>query len=598
MSKYLYKRSDGRSPYWHVRLNAPTEIHDLLPADEREIRKSTGTADKHKAKLVAARIEAKYRQEWEALRATKRDTASEGALQAIVLSESLVSQICGARLSIWQYNDDKARLEDGIDNEDLQEMEDFCAYSDSTMRSILAQGRHSPEWEHVIDRVEQWCEDLDYRVDPTDPLFPQLVRQFAATEKQVQHILQLRNQGEAVDFPKPELAKARLSAMVEAYTSHRQHNVGRKTFTTNLSIWQRFIDFSGDTPLDTVTSNSIYCFLEDRIQAEKKPWSQGYAHGRVKNALKEFFALARTLNLMSAPNPVLALEILPKLAPELVAKQNKPRSPYSTEQLSALFASDWYDPAATHWTGKMRDDLAARYWAPLISLHHGMRVREVVQLHSHDFRFEGALLMTVQEDLSGTESSHLPKRTLKNGSTTRTIPVHPTLIQLGFWDFLTAIQQQHPTGAPLFPSAIPYTDGKNPLWGRAYEQAFLRHVRDRLGFGKGLGNHSFRHTIEDKLKATYLQYGVWPPGLPQFYTGRKLPRDSDKDYVRLQSSEIDYGKGYDAANILDFVKQIAFEDVTFPPPFNSWLDGRSPVSPALLRASQRPSSPRFQSVSR
>ncbi|MGR5342315.1 hypothetical protein ACPV50_20665, partial [Vibrio astriarenae] len=88
------------------------------------------------------------------------------------------------------------------------------------------------------------------------------------------------------------------------------------------------------------------------------------------------------------------------------------------------------------------------------------------------------------------------------------------------------------------------------LWGRAYEQAFLRHVRERLAFGPGFGNHSFRHTIEDKIRDAQLLEGVWPAGLSQFYTGRKLPRDSDKTLLRLQGSEIDYGKGYNPMHMV------------------------------------------------
>ncbi|QQX85284.1 hypothetical protein JJQ59_04910 [Cupriavidus necator] len=590
MPNYLYKRSDGRSQNWYVRLTAPTEIHPLLEPAQHEIRQSTGTPDRQKAKAVAARLEAEYRQRWEALRATQRDAPGHASLQSVGLTASLITQICGARLGSWSLTDDFERIEqDGLDDESLQHIEGFCALTDATMRSILAQGRRSSHWDPVVKSILEWGEDLGYDIEPTDPLFPQLVRGFAAAERQAHAIIRLRNGGETPAFPLQEEAKPRLSEMKAAYTTHKEGKVGRKTFTTNLSIWQRFVDFSGDVPLDSVTSGLVYRFLDDRLHTDQQPWSANYALGRAKNTLKEFFGLARTLSLMTVPNPVLALEIQPALSAEQAEARKRPRYPFATAQLNTLFASDWYVPTSPSFTGNMRQDLAARYWAPLICLFHGLRVREVVQLHSHDISVvEGVLLMTIQLDLTGTESSEGAERTLKNASTQRTVPVHPELIRLGFAEFVDTVRQRHAVGAPLFPSAVPNPDSKNPLWGRAYEQAFLRHVRQRLGFGPGFGNHSFRHTVEDKIRDVQLLQGVWPAGLSQFYTGRKLPRDSDKLLLRLQGSEIDYGKGYNPVNVVKYIQRITYEQVTLPLPFTTWLAGQAAVDPKLLRKNQSP----------
>jgi integrase len=588
MPKYLYKRSDGRSPNWHVRLTPPSEIHHLLPSSELSIRKSTGTPDRKKAQAVAARIEAKYRQEWEALRARIHDLTDKIALPTVGLTDSLITQICGARLASWSLTDNGERIEnEGLDDEELQDIEQFCELSDAAMRSILAKGKRSSDWDDVVENILEWCKNLGYLVETTDPLFPRLVRSFADAEKTAQAIIRQRNAGDAAVFPTPELAKPRLSEMVEAYTAHKEGNVGRKTFTTCLSIWQRFIDFCGDIALDAVTSELVYRFLDDRLHTAQQPWSANYALGRAKNTLKEFFALARTRSMMTSANPVLALEITPKLSVVQAAERARPRHPYSAEQLDTLFASDWYVPTSSRFTGKMRRDLAARYWAPLICLFHGLRVREVVQLHSHDISVvEGVLLMTIQLDLTGTESSDAVERTVKNESTKRTVPVHPILIELGFADFVDTVRQRHTVGAPLFPSAVPDPNSKAPLWGRAYEQAFLRHVRERLAFGPGFGNHSFRHTIEDKIRDAQLLEGVWPAGLSQFYTGRKLPRDSDKTLLRLQGSEIDYGKGYNPMHMVGHIRRIEYKDVTLPPAFATWLAGATAVDPTLLRQNQ------------
>ena len=131
-------------------------------------------------------------------------------------------------------------MSEGLSTEDLEHIDEFCRLSDGAMRSILAQGKHSASWDHVIEQVVEWCIDLGSNVETSDPFFPQLVRQFADTEKQANQIISARNQGENPVFPVIEPEKPRLSAMLEHYTRHRESKVGRKTFTTNVSIWKRF----------------------------------------------------------------------------------------------------------------------------------------------------------------------------------------------------------------------------------------------------------------------------------------------------------------------------------------------------------------------
>lgn len=119
------------------------------------------------------------------------------------------------------------------------------------------------------------------------------------------------------------------------------------------------------------------------------------------------------------------------------------------------------------------------------------------------------------------------------------------------------------------------------MWGRAYEQRFVPFVRDVLAFGSGYGNHSFRHTLEDCLRDIQLDE-VWPAGLPQFYTGRSLPSDKDKEFFREQGSERLYGEGFDPNRILRYVEKIRYDNLKHPQPFAVWLDGRPAVDSRLV----------------
>lgn len=326
---------------------------------------------------------------------------------------------------------------------------------------------------------------------------------------------------------------------------------------------------------DSVKAVDVYAFLEARMRAEVKPWSMSRAHGIVKRSLREVFDLARTWGLMSGENPIIALRVLPRLSPAEERARSRPRYPFTGFQLTTLYRSDWYDPTATRWRGKMRQDLGARYWVPLICMLHGNRVREVLQLVVSDMRSAGGLpVVEFREEIDGQGpmfgESGIARR-LKTRSTSRVVPLHPQLLTLGLMAFVEQRQKDDGPNAVLFPSSLPNSGGRAPMIGRAYEQAFLRFVRDELGFGNGYGNHSFRHQLEDRIRAAQTPRRRWPPGLAQAYTGRKRLREVDRGVIDEEGSEAAYGHGYAPMTMLKYTSTIPLEDVTFPAPYLEWL---------------------------
>ena len=284
----------------------------------------------------------------------------------------------------------------------------------------------------------------------------------------------------------------------------------------------------------------------------------------------EAFGLARTSGLMTAPNPVDAMEVDPRLTEAEESKHRKPRYPFSALQLNKLFASGWYNPSnISDFRGKMQGDLGARYWVPLIGLFHGNRVREALQLTAGDLSHDGdIMLLTFQTEIDGdgTEGvtddamASLKKlRSLKNAATRRTVPVHPELLALGLQSSSKRAKSEGPS-ALLFRRACRSLVA-SALLGRAYEQAFLRYVRDRLGFGSGFGNHSFRHQLEDRIRAAQGVIARWPPGLAQQYVGRTRTRDADREILLTEGSEAHYGAGYPARVVLEWIARLDVSDV-------------------------------------
>lgn len=584
MPPYLSLREDGRSRNFYVRLVAPSAVQPYLPKSEHTFRKSTGTADRERAVVVASELIAAKRKEWFAL---LQSVKMENSTVPTTLNSRLIQQIAGARLQSWVETDRLERFGDeGIDEEELAAMDEFCRYTDTVMRSVLAQAKGSSKWSHVVADVLEWCSTLGYEIESSDPQFPLLVRAFAKAERSAQQFIASRNRGDEPDEVKVvEPAGTCLSEMTTRFIEWKSKSAGPKPVSMAVSIWNRFIAFKGDVFLNDVSSNDIFEFFSERLFTDTAPWSQGYVNGHAKRALNDFFLLAQTLSLMSVDNPVANLKLMPKLSDKEMKSRLKPRYPFSNRKLNILFASNWYKPNSSRFTGKLRDDLAVRFFGPLIGALHGSRIREVLQLMTGDvLEVDGVLCFKFQieipeGDFDSSEAVRtepatdveLPERNLKNSSVLRTIPVHPKLIELGFGKFVSERRKVFGPAEPLFPSSVPNPGGKSPMWGRAFEQSFLRYVRDTLNFGSGYAYHSFRHQFEDRIRDSQAVEGVWPAGLGQFLSGRKLSRDADRAFFRDVGSEGAYGLGYRASSLLPYLEKLDFRGIEFPKPFYEWL---------------------------
>ncbi|APA84099.2 hypothetical protein BJG93_00790 [Paraburkholderia sprentiae WSM5005] len=575
MSVKLIPHPGGRSRHWYVDISVPAALHDIVGTGR--IRRSTHTPDRVRALAEGARIEAQLRAEWAARAGNETRTPAGPPLgdgphvlnrlpsspdripaQPVALFPALIWGICAMRMA-----------QPGKREVDV--------------RTLSREDRTQDQYhDGLLNRALGYAKDVACLIAPDDPLLPDCVLAFAETERTNHDAISAIGNRNGARFDATEPPCALLSAMIPVYQDYKSGSVDARSVSKAVSVWNRLMAFVGDVPLGEVTAHDIYRFLDDRLHAENRPWSQTYVDGFAQRTLREMFALARTHGHMHADNPLNHLETTPKISKREEKARKRPRFPYTVAQLNTLFASDWYDPNATQWRGKMATDLALRYWGPPISLCHGPRVREMTQLLNSDFMVcENVLLMTIQLELMASDDAtpesipQLPERKLKSESARRTLPVHPQLLALGFADFVRDSQAKHPPGTPLFPSAVPDEGGKAPLWGRAYEEAFLRFVRDWLGFGPGYGNHSFRHLFEDRVRDAQVINGTWPAGLGEFLSGRRLPRDADKGIFRQQSSAIDYGNGFIAAHVQRFIAQIDFAEVVFPPAYREWLACRT-----------------------
>lgn len=130
-------------------------------------------------------------------------------------------------------------------------------------------------------------------------------------------------------------------------------------------------------------------------------------------------------------NPCTGLRV-----PDYVARRDK-RLPFSTAQLKAIFSAPLYtgcrDDRHGYAVPGPERPKNARFWIPLVSMFAGLRLNEACQLDVADVRRIEDIDCFVITERSDEEDND---KRLKTTASERVVPVHATLIDLGFLDFV------------------------------------------------------------------------------------------------------------------------------------------------------------------
>ena len=139
----------------------------------------------------------------------------------------------------------------------------------------------------------------------------------------------------------------------------------------------------------------------------------------------------------------------------------------------------------------------SNYWSPLISVFSGMRLNEICSLYLDNI---------IQEKVNGRkkiwcfnilEEPDRPDKHLKTLSSKRVVPIHDTLIDLGFIEFVELLKKRHTNRQRLF-QELKYGEGS---YIRNVSYFFNKKYLTLLGLKTDKKNfHSIRHTVIDHLK--------------------------------------------------------------------------------------------------
>lgn len=155
---------------------------------------------------------------------------------------------------------------------------------------------------------------------------------------------------------------------------------------------------------------------------------------------------------------------------------------FSPQDLEAIF----------HRTHVARFTEPHKFWVPLIGLFSAMRVNEICQLFAADVQTE----TVVDPDGHRHEiaffniSDAREGQSVKSVHSRRLIPIHSTLIKLGFLQYVADVRASG--SVHLFPGLTWGQGGP----GRVVSRWFNKHLRKRCGvLDKTKSLHSLRHTV-------------------------------------------------------------------------------------------------------
>lgn len=587
---HLYQQST--SSVWSIRLEPPKELKQLDPK-AKAYRKSLGTRDVKKAQQLAGQLIPSIRKNWELRIQQLQSIRTLPVLTDIpilsqpvprALDSTLISQLLATRTQSWAYTDNYERSE-GCSDDEISEQQSFAEQSISAFSQVALKGAKASTWISCVEEALDWADNCGYAIDSTDPQLNAYVLAFSKNELRLQQRILKIIKGDEVElvdnYIPPDIFQAppekeenyTWEKAINDYQSYQKNTLKNKTLGTELNTINSLKEYLKSKDIESITSKDIFDFFKFKLDNDN--WSNDRVNRHGKNTLKKFFSHCITQNSLKI-NPIENLQTLPKISREEEKLHERPNKPFTDEQVSEIFSSEWYKNKKL-FRGSLSKDSGARYWIPLIMLFHGFRVTEACQLHKENIKiYEGIpcfnTILTDEIELNKEFIKYKEAFSLKTSSTGRLIPIHPILLELGFMDFI----KHNKNKFFLFSSCIPEENSNSPKFGRAFEQAFLRFIRFSLEMDKGFGNHSFRHLIEDKIRIANKLSQPWPPGVSQQYMGRSFNSvDKERIVFKSQGSSAYYGYGYPPENILECIKTLDFSKINLPPCYNDWLKNMS-----------------------
>jgi integrase len=206
-------------------------------------------------------------------------------------------------------------------------------------------------------------------------------------------------------------------------------------------------------------------------------------------------------------NPATGLTI-----PDPVPDKDK-RHPIPIQSLITLFKAPIFtgckDDGHGYLTPAPEGPRRGRFWVPLLSLHHGIRLTEACQLHVTDLKEYGGVLCLFITEENADEMEDNDRKRVKSEAGQRYVPLHPQIVSFGFPAYVASMKANGHTR--IFPEIKRAKDGSFGPFSKWFARLLLKTGVK----AKGVTFHSLRHNYRDALdragttRAENLALGGW-----------------------------------------------------------------------------------------
>ena len=245
----------------------------------------------------------------------------------------------------------------------------------------------------------------------------------------------------------------------------------QKTFDTKCRILFEFKQFVGaNILLHTIGKKELSDFKLHLLNQQKNSLRTG---SNKFIYIAQFFEEMKNAGFYVLDNPATGQLKYSKKQKNKDTEKNK-YLPFTQEEIKQIFLPEIF--------AKVKQD--HMYWGCLLGLFTGARVNEICQLLTADINL---VQETIYFNVTTIDQS------LKSASSTRVIPIHPALIELGFLDYVKSIDKHEQFR--LFPKLIKTKNG----FGDRLSKDFIKYLT-KYGLKQPRKSfHSFRNTLNDLM---------------------------------------------------------------------------------------------------
>uniref|UniRef100_UPI001B7FD1AE site-specific integrase n=1 Tax=Novosphingobium acidiphilum TaxID=505248 RepID=UPI001B7FD1AE len=238
-------------------------------------------------------------------------------------------------------------------------------------------------------------------------------------------------------------------------------------------------------------------------------------------------------------NPAKALQLADTVRPQ------DRRKPFQLWQLQKIFSAPIYtgckDEEQGYATAGTMIATGARFWIPLLGLFTGARLNELCQLDVADVKvIESVSCIVITEESASGERD----KSLKTKASARIVPVHPTLLEIGFMAF---VDRKRKSGSIKLFDDVPA--GATGFRSVAFSRWFSRFLISSKANAPLTCFHSFRHGFRDAGRNAKIQRDLVLT-LGGWITGGNQSEASDA-----------YGSGYHPRVLFEAISAIEFPEL-------------------------------------